>query len=127
MQAKIEKIIEVTKCMEIDLIKDSLAINNFDTELTIEMLMTNLNLNSDCQSNKSSSSSKKTEKKDKKMEKKQRQMERQREKILEQQCEKESREKQQTHASFTALNCLQANNSNVDLSVSISKNETQTI
>ena len=106
LDMKIEQIIEITKCLDINLIKECLIQNDYDTEQTVNSLLTSLALNSNEDNSendkKASSSSKKV---DKKAEKKERQMERQRIKILEQR-EKEllAQQKQQIKLNQTANN-----------------------
>lgn len=76
---KIELIIEITKCHDIDLIRKNLLENNFDIEFTINSILSNqLSSLEDLEYKPISS------KNNKKFEKKQIQMERQRNKVIEQ-------------------------------------------
>jgi OTU domain-containing protein 3 len=112
LEVQIEQIIDVTKCMDINLIKEYLVRNNYDTEQTISMLLSNMNLMSlgkeledvenDSDENKIPSK-KSQDKKDKKSEKKERQMERQRIKVLEQR-EKETLAQKKQSSSASSKN-----------------------
>jgi OTU domain-containing protein 3 len=85
LNVKVEEIIEITKCLDINLIRDKLVENNYDSEAVINDLLLNGSGFDDEETSarrgKDSASKKKL---DKKVEKKQRQMERQKLKVLEQ-------------------------------------------
>jgi OTU domain-containing protein 3 len=110
-EIQIEQIIDITKCLDIPLIKEYLVRNNYDTESTINMLLSSMNLMSlglemnDALAEDDANEIMKRpqEKKDKKAEKKERQMERQRIKVLEQH-EKEmlAQQKQQSQTAAAA-------------------------
>ena len=117
LEIKIDQIIEVTKCSDIQLIKDCLAKNSYDTEQTINMFMANMGRMTleeedgdaeDCDGSKDTQ----VKKKDKKVEKKNRQMERQRIKVLEQR-EKEAIQQQKQTQQLVAGKSSQINDQNL--------------
>lgn len=154
---KVDEIIEITKCMDINMIKEKLAEHNYDTEKTINYFINQRNLeewrndnenDGDVDENdeqsigkqqKSRPSSKIATKSgsDKKMEKKMRQMERQRLKAIEQQQEKEAKKHQQQQKSASSLIPSQVSSRNDcpqqfvqqadDFNVSISNIQTKSI
>jgi hypothetical protein len=103
---RIEKIMNITNCYDLNLIKQTLNENNNNLEASITSLMSKMMLketndNEDNIDNTTSSSNKQTKSKklsarEKKYEKKQRQMERQRQKIIEEK-EKNTIENQDSH------------------------------
>jgi OTU domain-containing protein 3 len=136
LEIQIEQIIDITKCMDINLVKEYLVKNNYDTGQTIHVLMSSMNLmslgremnndNEDAEdegsndgdderlsstSNRKGATTAAATVKDKKNEKKERQMERQRLKVLEQR-EKELLVKQKT--SKNSSNAVKAGSSAVD-------------
>lgn len=107
---KVDEIIEITKCMDINLIKDLLVQNNYDSEDTINSLISQANTEvhyNECK--EKSKPPKVANGSDKKMEKKMRQMERQRIKVIENSQEKHDKSNSKSEETSSNQTKLKSN------------------